>query len=143
MGSAPAPESEPTGPGRLGGLAAAARATPWPARAAAALLAAEALVLLGLGGLLVARGFGADIENQGRAELGGIMALVAGLFVALLARGLLTQRHASRSPTVVVQLLCLPVAWGLLQGGMYGYGVPLVVVPVSILVLLGLAGAYR
>jgi hypothetical protein len=110
-------------------------------RLAAALLAVEAVALVGLGGLQVVRGFGADIDDRGRAEVGGFIALAAGVVVALLGWGLLRRRGVSRSPIVVVQLLCLPVAWGLMQSGRYGYGVPLAAVPFAILVLLGLAGA--
>jgi hypothetical protein len=120
----------------------AGEGTQVPLRLATALLIAEAVTLLGLGGLQVVRGFGAGIDDRGRAEVGGFIALAAGVIVALLGWGLLRRRDVSRSPIVVVQLLCLPVAWGLLQNGMYGYGVPLVAVPLAILVLLGLAGAY-
>jgi hypothetical protein len=119
-----------------------ARIAPAALRLAAALLVAEAVALVGLGGLQIVRGFGADIHDRGRAEVGGFIALVAGVVVALLGWGLLRRTGVSRSPIVVVQLLCLPVAWGLMQSGRYGYGVPLTAVPLALLVLLALAGAY-
>jgi hypothetical protein len=109
---------------------------------ATALVATESLVMIGLGVLLFVRGFGGDTDDLWRAELGAVMAFASGAASCLLARGLVSRRPWARSPTVLVQLLCLPVAVGLLQGGMYGYGVPLVVVPVAVLVLLGISGAY-
>jgi hypothetical protein len=112
-------------------------------RVAVALVATEGLVMIGLGGLQFVRGFGGDIDDRWRAELGAAMALVFGAAACLLARGLVFRRRWARSPTVLVQLLCLPLAVGLLQGGMYGYGVPLLVVPVAVLVLLGVSGTYR
>ncbi|KLL11767.1 hypothetical protein BL254_00185 [Protofrankia sp. BMG5.30] len=112
-------------------------------RAAVVLLAAEGLLLVSLGVFLVVRGFGADTDDRGRAELGGLFAVVAGVVLWLLTWALLARRQWARSPLVVVQILCIPVAVGLLQAHRYGEGVPLVVVPVGVLVLIGLAGAYR
>ncbi len=100
-------------------------------------------MLAGLGTFLVVRGFGAGTDDRGRAELGGVLAVAAGVGLALLARALFAGRQWARSPVVVVQLLCLPVAVGLLQGHRYGEGVPLVAVPILVLALIGLAGAYR
>ncbi|SBW19720.1 putative membrane protein [Candidatus Protofrankia californiensis] len=112
-------------------------------RAAVVLLAAEGLLLVALGMFLVVRGFGADTDDRGRAELGGLLAVVAGVVLWLLAGALLAHRRWARSPLVVVQMLCLPVGVGLLQAHRYGEGIPLVVVPVGVLVLIGLAGGYR
>ncbi|WP_322762494.1 hypothetical protein [Frankia sp. Cr2] len=111
--------------------------------AAVALLGAEGLVIGGLGVFLIVRGFGADTDDRGRAELGGLFAIVAAVGLGLLGRALLAGRSWARSPVVVVQLLCLPVAVSLLQGGRYGEGIPLVAVAVAILTLVGLAGGYR
>ncbi len=107
------------------------------------LVVTEGLVMIGLGVLQFVRGFGGDIDDPWRAELGAAIALAFGTVACLLARALVLRRPWARSPIVLVQLLCLPVAVGLLQGGMYGYGVPLLVVPVAVLVLLGVSGAYR
>jgi hypothetical protein len=108
-----------------------------------ALVVTEGLVMIGLGGLQFVRGFGGDIDDRWRAELGAAMAFVFGAAACLLARALVFRRQWARSPTVLMQLLCLPVAVGLVQGGMYGYGVPLLVVPAAILILLGVSGAFR
>lgn len=113
-----------------------------PRLAAVVLLGIESVVLLGLGVLLVVRGFGTGIDDVGRAETGGVLALVGAAGLGLVTWGVLRGRSAFRSPAVVTQILCLPVAWGLLQGGLYGYGVPLVAVPILIIVLLGIGGGY-
>jgi hypothetical protein len=99
--------------------------------------------MIGIGALLLVRGLGADVDDVWRAELGAALALALGGGVVLLARALLTSRRHIQSPIVVTQLLCMPVAVGLLQGGLYGYGAPLLAVPVAILILLGVSGAYR
>ncbi|WP_322778544.1 hypothetical protein [Frankia sp. Cas4] len=117
--------------------------TPPALPVAVALLGGEGLLLGGLGVFLIVRGFGADTDDRGRAELGGLFAVVAAVGLCLLGRALLARRWWARSPVVVVQLLCLPVAVSLLQGGRYGEGIPLLAVPVAILTLVGLAGGYQ
>ncbi|WP_230204755.1 hypothetical protein [Parafrankia elaeagni] len=115
---------------------------PRPLLVAGALLGLQTVVLTGLGVLLVVRGFGSDIDDVGRAETGGLLALVGAAGLGLVTWGVLRGREAFRSPALVTQVLCLPVAWGLLQGGLYGYGVPLVVVPIMIIVAIALGGGY-
>ncbi|MCK9894904.1 hypothetical protein [Frankia sp. AgB32] len=136
------PRPRRTGAGGLGGVLAAWRSASAPARLASLLLAAEALALLALGVLQVLRGFGAGIDDVARAETGGVLAVVGGLGVAVLAVGVLGRAASFRSPTLVVQILCLPVAWGLLQAGAYGYGVPLLAIPIVIIVALLAAGGF-
>ena len=58
-------------------------------------------------------------------------AVVVGLLVLAVARGLHQIRGWSRSPAVVLQLLALPVGVGLAQGGVWYAAVP----------VLGMAGA--
>ncbi|KPM57365.1 hypothetical protein CcI49_31745 [Frankia sp. CcI49] len=122
--------------------AAQVRARPRPVLVAGALLGIETAVLAGLGVLLVVRGFGSDIDDVGRAETGGLLALVGAACLGLVTWGVFRGREGFRTPALVTQILCLPVAWGLLQGGLYGYGVPLVAVPITIVIALGLGGGY-
>ncbi|CAO5249917.1 Integral membrane protein [Frankia sp. AgKG'84/4] len=130
------------GAGGWGGALAAWRSASVPARVAGLLLAAEALVLLALGVLQVLRGLGNGIDDVARAETGGVLAIIGGLGVAVLAVGVLGRAASLRSPTLVVQILCLPVAWGLLQAGVYAYGVPLLAVPIVIIIALLAAGGF-
>ncbi len=136
------PERRRGGAGGLSGPLAAWRSASVPARVAGVLLAAEALVLLALGVLQVLRGLGNGIDDVARAETGGVLAIVGGLGVAVLAVGVLGRVASFRSPSLVIQVLCLPVAWGLLQAGVYGYGVPLLAVPIVIIIALLAAGGF-
>jgi hypothetical protein len=110
--------------------------------AAAVGLAVQGLFIVALGALLIVRGFGSDTTDRGRAELGGALAVACGLLVLLVGRAVLIRRSWVRSPVVMLELLSIPVAVGLLQGGRYDVGVPLIAVAVAVPVLLGFAGAY-
>ncbi|OHV37558.1 hypothetical protein BCD49_16065 [Pseudofrankia sp. EUN1h] len=118
-------------------------AAPRPLTLAAALVAAEGLLLVGLGVLQVVRGFGRGVDDLARAEFGGVLSLVCGLVVVVLARTLVVNRAATKSPVIVIQLLCVPVGAAMIQNGLYGYGVPLLVVAVAILVALVATGLHR
>lgn len=108
--------------------------------AAAALLGVQALALTGIALFLAVRAFGSDVTNRGLALLAALTTLVGGAVFALLARGTLRRRSRVRAPALVLELLCLPVGWGLFQGHKWGYGLPLVVVAVAVLLALGAAG---
>jgi hypothetical protein len=144
MGGTETPDSrKPSAPASVGSARAtlAALAAAPPVRAlAAALVAAQGLLLVGLGVLQVVRGFGHEIDNLARAEFGGVLSLLCGLLVLALARRLVTDPTATKSPVIVIQLLCLPVGWALVDNGWLGYGIPLLAVAVAILALLAAAG---
>jgi hypothetical protein len=118
---------------------AALAAAPRTLAAAAVLVAAEGLLLVGLGVWQVVRGFGHHIDNLGRAEFGGVLSLVCGVVVIGLARAQIVRRTTSRAPIVVIELLCLPVGWAVVENGLVGYGVPLLVVAVAVLALVAAA----
>jgi peptidoglycan/LPS O-acetylase OafA/YrhL len=126
--------SSPPGPGRP------SIATVAP-RAAAVLVAVEGVLLVALGVLLVVRGFGADTDNRARAEIGGAFAVLGGAALGMLGRALLARRRWARSPSIVTQVLCVPVAIGLLQGHKVAYGLPLLVVALVAFVALIAASA--
>lgn len=65
-----------------------------------------------------------------------VLAILGGVGMLAVARGLSLKRRSSRSPAVVSQILALPVSWSLIQSGQYGYGVPLIILAVTALVLL-------
>lgn len=106
-------------------------------------MAAEGLVLIGLGALQSVRGFGSDIDDPMRAELGALLALFGGGCLILAARALVTGQRWARSPVLVTQLLSVPVAVALIQNDLAGYGVPLAVVAGAVVVLLLAAEIYR
>lgn len=111
-------------------------AGPAPVRAAARVVAAEgaALTLLSIGYL-------ASIElghpdSRGVATFGALLSLAAGLLLLALSRGLARSRRATLSPIVLAQLLALPVAVGLFQGHLPGYGAIVMLPALAVLGLL-------
>jgi hypothetical protein len=112
-----------------------------PLLAGVALLAVEAIALLVAGLWLAVRSLGSDVNDRAGGETGAVVAIIAGLGLLFLARATLARKRWARSPVIVLQILCLPVGWGLLQSGRPGYGVPVIIVPIVTLVVLGIAGA--
>jgi hypothetical protein len=119
---------------------AALAGAPRPLAGASVLVAAQGLLVVALGILQVVRGFGHHIDNLARAEFGGVLTLLCGVVVLALAQRIVVDRTASRSPIVVIELLCLPVGWAMADNGLYGYAIPLLAVAVAILALLLAAG---
>jgi uncharacterized membrane protein YoaK (UPF0700 family) len=78
----------------------------------------------------------ATADDALRAVVSALLALAAAAGLGLVARGLLRRRGWARSPALVTNLLVLPVAVGLLQGGRWYVGVPLLVWAVAVLGLL-------
>ncbi|ADP78885.1 hypothetical protein [Pseudofrankia inefficax] len=138
-GSAAATPSDPLSAVRA--TFAAFAGAPRALAGAAFLVAVQGLLLVGLGVWQVVRGFGHHIDNLGRAEFGGVLCLVCGVVVVGLARAQVVRRATSKTPIVVIELLCLPVGWAMLQNGLLGYGLPLLVVAVATLALLALAAS--
>jgi hypothetical protein len=85
--------------------------------AAAVVAALEGVVLAAFALYMIVEGFVGHPGSVARAEIGGIAVLCIALMPLLASRGLLRQRSWSRGPVLVVQLLALPVAWGMTQNG--------------------------
>jgi hypothetical protein len=64
------------------------------------------------------------------------LALLAGLGLLQVGRGLLRSRRWARAPALVTNLILLPVAVGLLQGGRWYLGAPLFGAAGAVVVLL-------
>ncbi len=62
--------------------------------------------------------------------------LLSGAGLLLVAKGLVDGRGWARSPALTWEIVCLPVAWGLLQAGRWYLGVPIGLL--SVLALVGL-----
>ncbi|MCW2889032.1 MAG: hypothetical protein QOE54_3035 [Streptosporangiaceae bacterium] len=65
-----------------------------------------------------------------------VLALLGGLGMLAVARGLLRVERWSRSPAVVTQLFALFLAWNMIQSEQPGYGVPLAAGAVIALIAL-------
>jgi hypothetical protein len=106
-------------------------------RAASALVAAQALALLGTAGVLVVKTVAGDPNSVLRALLGAAMALLGAVILVSCARGLLAQRPAARTPVVVLELLALPVSYSLgFQAGLLAYGAPIMLSALAVPYLL-------
>ena len=106
---------------------------PSPVTRAALLVAVEgvALAVLGLGyGVAAVAG---EPFDRTAALLEGGFTLLAGLLVLLVARGLARTAGWSRAPTVVLQLLAVPVGVGLVQGRVWYAAVPVLGLATAVL----------
>ena len=109
---------------------------PTPLRAVALLVLLQALGLAGVAVFYVVELFVADAADRAGAVAAGIIALICGVGLLLVARGLAGARRWARSPALVIQLLAVPVAVGLLQGGRWYVGLPLLLWAIAVTVLL-------
>jgi O-antigen/teichoic acid export membrane protein len=105
-------------------------------RLCAALVGLQALGLAGIAVFYLVELAVATSDDRVRALVTAGLALAAAAGLALVARGLLRRRRWARSPALVTNLLVLPVAVGLLQGGRWYAGVPLLVWALAVLGLL-------
>jgi hypothetical protein len=90
-----------------------------------------ALVVLGVG-YGVAGIVGEAFDRAATLIEAGI-AVAVGVVVLLVARGLADLRGWARSPAVVVQLLALPVGYGLVQGRVWWAAVPVLGLALAVL----------
>lgn len=103
---------------------------------AAAVVAVEgaALTLLGLG--YGTAGLVGEPFDRTATLLEAAFAVLVGVLVLLVARGLARVAGWSRSPAVVLQLLALPVGVGLAQGQVWYAALPVLLLAGSVLYLL-------
>ncbi|MER0482566.1 hypothetical protein ABR737_30240 [Streptomyces sp. Edi2] len=113
---------------------------PRPARlsAAAALTAVEGLALAALGGYMLFIGLAGSPDSPQQAEMGGLTVLALAVLPLVAARGLWLRRRWSRGPSLITQIVALPVAWTLVHGGgaLIAAGIGLAVAALVVLVLL-------
>ncbi len=108
---------------------------------AAVLVGLQGLALTVLGGGYLVAGLVGEPFDRAATVLQGAFAIGAGVLVVLVARGLLQRRGWSRSPAVVLQLLALPVGYGLVQGRVLYAAVPVLGLALVVLYLLASAEA--
>lgn len=110
-------------------------------RAATVLTAVEGAALTALAVGYGVRSVVDRPEDRTGAALGAALTLLAGLTLIALARGLLGAGGWSRSPTLVLQLLAVPVGLGLLTGRTALIGLAVLVLAVAVLGLLATPSA--
>ena len=107
-----------------------------PVTRAAVLVAVEGVVLALLGLGYGVAGVVADPFDRTATLLEAAFAVLAGALLLLVARGLARAAGWSRAPTVVTQLLALPVGVGLIQGHVWYAAVPVLLLAGTVLYLL-------
>ncbi len=104
-------------------------------------MAVEGLALVVLGVVYGGAGVVGDPFDRTATLLEAGLAVLVGVLVLLIARGLNEVRGWARSPAVVVQLLALPVGYGLVQGRVWLAAVPVLGLALGVLFLLATAEA--
>lgn len=107
-----------------------------PVTRAALVVAVEGVVLVLLGLGYGAAGVLGDPFDRTATLLEAAFAVLVGVLLLLVARGLSRVAGWARSPAVVVQLLALPVGYGLVQGEVWWAAVPLLLLAGTVLYLL-------
>lgn len=102
-------------------------------RRIAQLLAVEGAALVVLGVVYAAVSATGRPENRLGAELAAAFLMVLGAVVVLLARATAAGRTWPRTPAVVVNVIALPVGFGLLQGHLYLAGAVVLLPAVTML----------
>jgi uncharacterized membrane protein (DUF2068 family) len=102
----------------------------------ASVVVAQALLLVGIAVFYVIELAVATATDVVGALVSAGLALVAGVALLQVGRGLFQSRRWARSPALVTNLIVLPVAVGLLQGGRWYAGVPLLAGAAVVVVLL-------
>lgn len=109
-----------------------------------AILSAQGIALLGAAAFLTIRTGGNGARSRTSALIEAALALVAALAFGLLARAVRPPgRPAAVTPTLVLEVLCLPVATGLVQSGRPELGLPLGLVALAAIFCLLTAGPTR
>lgn len=103
--------------------------TPAPLLGAAVVVLLEGVLTAVLGVVVGVKAFRGD-GNLVAGEFMAVCGVLVGVGLGFVAHGLSRHRRWSRAPAVVVQIICVPVAITLAQGGRYAAGVPLLVVAV-------------
>ena len=100
---------------------------------AALLVAVEGVALAVLGLAYGVAALAGQPFDRTAALLEAAFALLAGLLVLLVARGLARAAGWARAPTVVLQLLAVPVGVGLVQGRVWYAAVPVLALAAAVL----------
>jgi hypothetical protein len=110
------------------------------ATAAAALVGLQGIGLIAAGAYLIVRALDPDTAHRASTEVLGGLSVVVGLVILASARLVRARQRRVRSPLLVLEIICVPIAITTVQGGRWYVGVPLAVAAVAVIVLMGLAG---
>ncbi len=96
--------------------------------------------LIAAGVFLIVRALEPDASHRASTEVLGALSVVVGLLVIAVARMVWARSRRVRSPLLVLEIICVPIAITIIQGGRWYVGAPLAIVAVAVIVLMGLAG---
>jgi hypothetical protein len=127
-------------PGHVGRPPGAA-STP-VSRLAGLLVAAQGAVVLAAALLWLVEAFVSEATSALNVAMAVLLFALMGTGLLLVARDLGRRRRWARAPAVTWEVICLPVAYGLLQSGRWYVGLPLAAVALVVLVaVLGSSAA--
>lgn len=110
---------------------------PGQVRAAVAIVALQALALLGAALILIGKTIVGDPDSLGRALSDTGLALAGAALLGVGARGLHRLSQAARTPVLVLEMLAIPVSYSLaFQADRVGYGGPILLAAVAVIYLL-------
>jgi hypothetical protein len=103
-------------------------------RLAGLLVAAQGVVVLAAAVFWLVEAFVADATSVLNVVMAVLLFALLGAGLLLVGRDLVRRRRWARAPAVTWQVICLPVAYGLLQSGRWYVGLPVAAVAVVVLV---------
>jgi hypothetical protein len=107
---------------------------------AGVLVGLQAVLLAMASVLLAVAGLRSETSDLADAEVLAAIGLASAATVGFLARGVALRRRWARSPVLVLELICLPIAVTVVQKGHWYAGFPLAASAIVVLVLLGVSG---
>jgi hypothetical protein len=107
-------------------------ATP-AARVAGLLVAVQGVVVLAAAVFYLVEAVVSDATSVRNVAMGALLFLLMGAGLLLVARDLVRRRRWARAPAVTWEVICLPVAYGLVQSGRWYVGLPVAVVAAVVL----------
>jgi hypothetical protein len=110
------------------------------ARAASVLLVAQAVGLVVASVVLAVEGFRPETVDRAGAEILALIGLVCAGAVVGLARGVDGDRRWARSPVLVLELICLPIAVTVMQNHKVAAGLAIGLSALAVLILMARAG---
>lgn len=121
-------------------MAIAQRAAGWGSRAAACITAAQVITLAALAlvyGVELSHGKG---QSPSRVAVSIVLMLVVAVALATLTRALWRRSEQARTPTIVWNLLLLPVGWTLARSGLMAPGVAILLTSATALAVVAASG---
>ena len=92
------------------------------ATAAAALVALQGVGLIAAGVYLIVRALEPDARHRASTEVLGALSVVVGLVIVATATAGAARRRRVRSPLLVLEIICVPIAITTVQGGRWYVG---------------------